>query len=452
MKKILIVDDEPNICLILENIFTDAGYTAETTSDGLLALEKIKRFLPEIVILDKNMPRMDGLSTLREIKKNYPCIVVIMITAHGDVSSAVEAMKLGAYDYIEKPFDNEKMLLLLERASKHFDLQAEVHNLRNAVNEKYSFSNMVGTSEVLKKVLERVSNVCGTDATVLITGESGTGKELIAKSIHYNSSRKNGAFIVVNCGAIPLQLMECELFGHEKGAFTDAKEMKIGKFEQANGGTFFMDEIGELPTEAQVKLLRVLEDRKITRLGGKKEIPVNIRLISATNNNLFEKVQNNTFRLDLFYRLNLFTIHVPPLRERLEDIPLLVDHFISKHNKALNTKITGFSKETLDILNRYSWLGNVRDLENAVQSAMIVCKSGKLQPEHLPIRLNYPQNDTQTKIKEQTETFTKSEPKSEKEIILKTLEKCKYNKTDTAKLLCISRKTLFNKIRRYGLG
>ena len=447
MKKILIVDDEANICLILESIFTDAGYRVETASDGLQALEKMKRFMPEVVVTDKNMPRMDGLTTLREIRKRHSDVVVVMITAHGDVSTAVEAMKQGAYDYIEKPFDNEKMLLLMERACEHYELQAEVRNLRKAVGEKYSFSSMVGNSEALKKVLERVSNVCETDATVLITGESGTGKELVARSIHYNSLRKKGPLITVNCGAIPLQLMESELFGHEKGAFTDAKELKIGKFEQANGGTLFMDEIGELPVDAQVKLLRVLEDRKITRLGGRKEIPVNIRLISATNNNLYERVQNNTFRLDLFYRLNLFTIHVPSLREREEDIPLLVDHFIRKHNEALHTKVAGCSGDALAALCVYSWPGNIRDLENAVQSAMIVCKTGIIQPQHLPMRMDILKNETKIK----NETKAEPEVETENERIVKALEYCKYSKTDAAKYLGVSRKTLFNKMKKYGL-
>ena len=442
MKKILIVDDEENIRMILENVFTDAGYRIETAGDGLQALKKMKRFAPEVVLLDKNMPRMDGLETLRKIKLQHPATVVVMFTAHGDVVSAVEAMKQGAYDYVEKPFDNDKMLLLMERAVEHFDLQAEVRNLREAVNGKYSFGNMVGNSEALKKALERVSSVCETDASVLITGESGTGKELIARSIHYNSPRKNGSLITVNCGAIPLQLMESELFGHEKGAFTDAKELKIGKFEQANGGTLFLDEIGELPLDAQVKLLRVLEDRKVTRLGGRKEIPVNIRLISATNKDLFELVQNNKFRLDLFYRLNIFSVHLPPLRERKEDIPMLVDHFIRKHNETLHSKVSGCSNKTLDALYACSWPGNIRDLENAVQSAMIVCKTGMLLPEHLPVRLN-------SLKKKETKTEDKTE--KEKEKIANALEQCKHSKTDTARFLGVSRKTLFNRMKKYGL-
>ncbi len=433
--RILIVDDEENIRMILENVFIDAGYQTETAKDGLQALEKVSRFRPEIVLLDKNMPRMDGMKALTEIKKNYPNTVIVMITAHGDVESAVEAMKSGAYDYVEKPFDNDKLLLLAERAGEHHRLQSEVTILRDAVNEKFSFKNIIGTSSSLKKVLDRVASVCETDASVLITGESGTGKELVARAIHFNSPRRNGPLVTVNCGAIPLQLMESELFGHEKGAFTDAKELKIGKFEQAKGGTLFLDEIGELPIDAQVKLLRVLEDKKITRLGGKKEISVDIRLISATNNNLYERVQNNTFRLDLFYRLNIFTVHMPPLREREEDIPLLVDHFIRKHNPALRTKVTGCTKEALAVLHSYSWPGNIRDLENAIQSAMIVCKTGKILPEHLPVRLSSsPSSDT------------------ERDKIVKALEQCKYNKSETAELLGISRKTLFNKMKKYGLS
>ncbi len=431
--KILIVDDEDNIRLILESVFVDAGHQVETAKDGLQALEKMKQFRAEVVLLDKNMPQMDGLKVLQQIKKFYPNTVVVMITAYGDVGSAVEAMKVGAYDYIEKPFDNDKMLLLIKRAGAHYKMQTEILSLRSVVAEKFSFKSIVGNSLALKKVLERVTNVCETDASVLITGESGTGKELIAKAIHFNSPRKNAPLITLNCGAIPLQLIESELFGHEKGAFTDAKELKIGKFEQAHGGTFFLDEIGELPMDAQVKLLRVLEDKKITRIGGKKEIFVNIRLISATNNNLYERVQNNTFRLDLFYRLNVFTVHLPPLREREEDIPLLVDYFIQKHNQALRTKVTGCSREATVALCAYLWPGNIRDLENAIQSAMIIRKVGKIQPDDLPIRLNY-----------------QREPECEK--IIKALEMCRYNKTDAAKVLRVSRKTLFNKMKKYGLN
>lgn len=432
--KLLIVDDEENIRLVLEDVFSEAGYQVETAINGLQAMEKIKGFQPEIILLDKNMPYMNGLDTLKRIKKNYPGIVVIMVTAYGDVASAVEAMKMGAYDYVEKPYDNDKLLLLLKRAGEHFHLQTEVFNLRNALNKKFSFENIVGNSQALDKVIKQASNVCGTDASVLIMGESGTGKELIARAIHYNSPRKNKPLITVNCGAIPLQLLESELFGHEKGAFTDAKDLKIGKFEQAQGGTIFLDEIGELPLDAQVKLLRVLEDKKISRIGGKKEIEVDTRLISATNNDLFERVQNNTFRLDLFYRINVFVIQLPPLRERSEDILLLTDHFIRKHNKLLHTKVTGCSKETLSVLQTYSWPGNIRDLENVIQSALIVCKTGKILPEHLPDRLDFEKG------------------KSEKEVILKSLEQCKYSKTDTASFLGISRKTLFNKMKKYGLN
>jgi DNA-binding NtrC family response regulator len=447
MKKILIVDDEENIRLILGSVFTDAGYSVETADDGLQALDRMKRFAPEVVLLDKNMPRMDGLAALREIRLRHPAAVVVLITAHGDVGSAVEAMKQGAYDYVEKPFDNDRILLLAERAAKHYELQAEVRNLREAVGEKYSFKSMVGNSKALKTVIDRISSVCGTDASVLITGESGTGKELVAKAIHYNSPRRNSPLVTVNCGAIPLQLMESELFGHEKGAFTDARELKTGKFEQAAGGTLFLDEIGELPVDAQVKLLRVLEDRKVTRLGGKKEIPVNIRLVSATNKNLHELVQSNTFRLDLFYRLNLFTVNMPPLRDRREDIPMLADHFIRKHNEALHTRVAGCTAGTLAALCGYSWPGNIRDLENAVQSAMIVCKTGILQPEHLPVRIN----GQKSEVVSAGTVISTDAGEPERDRIVNALELCRHNRTDTAKLLGISRKTLFNRMKKYGV-
>jgi len=294
--------------------------------------------------------------------------------------------------------------------------------------------------------------VSDTDATVLIMGESGTGKELIAQAIHFNSQRKNKPVIAVNCGAIPGQLIESELFGYEKGAFTDAKETQIGKFEQANEGTLFLDEIGELPLEAQVKLLRVLEDRKVHRIGGKKSIPLNIRLISATNRELEERVQKGAFRLDLYYRLNVFTIILPPLRERKEDIPLLTDYFIRKYNQKLNVRVTGYSPDCIKMLVDYHWPGNIRDLENAVQSAMILAKTGNILPNHLPIRLHYPNIFEKAPLPGNTlGNMSEVSSMAEKEAIINTLSQCKFNRTSAAKELNISRKTLFNKMKKYGL-
>lgn len=451
--KILVVDDEENIRLILKSILTDEGYTVETARDGADALDRMERFRPHIVLMDKNMPRMSGIPALVEIKKSYPETIVVIITAHGDVTSAVEAMKCGAYDYIEKPFDNDHVLQLLKRADSHYRLRTEVDTFRQSTREKRSFPEIIGESTALKQVLDHVSSVCETNATVLITGESGTGKELIAKAIHHHSPRRHKPLVTVNCGAIPLQLIESELFGHEKGAFTDAKETKIGKFELADGGTLFLDEIGELSLDAQVKLLRVLEDKKIMRVGGHREIPVDIRLVSATNRNLQQKVEEGQFRLDLYYRLNIFTILLPPLRERKEDIPPLVEFFIRKHNPVLQTQVTGCSPEVYGALTAYPWPGNIRDLDNAVQSAMILAKKGDIQMKHLPLRVHYrkPEQEDPEPAAAPVLNMNDMIMHNEREMILKILEKCKYNRTKTAQALGISRKTLFNKMQKYGL-
>ena len=451
--KILIVDDEENIRNVLKHLFQDAGYVVLTADDGLKAQQIVNKFQPDIVLLDKNMPKLDGMQVLKTLKEKHPHIIVIMITAFGEVSSAVEAIKIGAYDYLEKPFDNEKILLLIKRALEHLKLTSEIQVLRKTVDNHYSFENIIGISAKIKQVLESVKCVSETDATVLITGESGTGKELIAQAIHFNSNRKKANLVTVNCGAIPLTLIENELFGHEKGAYTDAREMQAGKFEQANEGTLFLDEIGELPLDAQVKLLRVLEDRKINRIGGKKAISVNIRLISATNRNLEEKIQIGAFRLDLFYRLNIFTIFIPPLRERKDDIPLLADHFIRKYNQKLNGRIEGLSIEATEMLLGYHWPGNIRDLENAIQSAMIVAKSGLLLPNHLPVRLQYPDIYDKALASGTNVNGNINEVSAlvEKEALFEALKHCKYNRTNTAKHLNISRKTLFNKMKKYGL-
>ena len=328
--KILIVDDEEKIRKILSRILADEDYNAKAIENGQRALTVLQTFQPDVILMDQNMPGLNGIETMLKIKEKFPLIPVIIITAFGEVSLAVEAIKKGAYDYLEKPFDNDKLLLLIKRALQHSKLTNEISNLRNKISTDKSFEQIIATSEKMKKVIIQAQCVADTNTSVLIQGESGVGKEVIANAIHKASRRKDSPMVAINCGAIPPNLIESELFGHEKGAFTDAKECKPGKFEQANGGTFFLDELGELPLDAQVKLLRVLEDGKITRVGGTKPIQVDVRVISATNNNLEEKIRTGTFRLDLFYRLNIFSITIPPLRERKEDIPLLVEHFIRK--------------------------------------------------------------------------------------------------------------------------
>ncbi len=453
-QKILIVDDEQKIRLILTQILKDEGFTVQDVGSGKSAIENVDNLLPDLILMDQNMPGMNGIETMEEIKSRHPEITIIILTAFGSIPLAVEAIKKGAYDYIAKPFDNDELLLLIQRALEHRRLTEEVSHLKKQLQEKYSFKNILGVNPKMQKVFEQINRVCATDATVLIQGESGTGKELIMKAIHFHSHRKDKPLVTVNCGAIPINLLESEFFGHEKGAFTDAKERKIGKFEQAQGGTIFLDEVGELPLDAQVKLLRVLDDRKVTRIGGTEAIPLNVRVITATNKNLAEEVKKGTFRLDLFYRLNIVTINVPPLRERKQDLPLLVEHFIEKYNKRLGMAVKSVSKSAMSYLQDYAWPGNVRDLENAIQSAMILVPDDTIRAEDLPLRLRgYPEITGETEVgnrglEDQVRDITS---KIEKELIVKALDKCHQNKTNTADYLRISRKTLFNKMKQYGL-
>ena len=449
--KILIADDEPGIRRMLCILLEEAGYEVKAVENGKEAVDALLQFQPDLVLLDQQMPVMTGVEALERIKSLNPNQIVVFITAFGSISLAVDAVKKGAYDFIEKPFDNDKLILTVNRAIEHHRLKKEITVLQKRLSA--TRQTIVGESSVLKQLLAQINRVAKTDVTVLICGESGTGKELIAKILHENSSRFEKPFVAVNCGAIPLSLMESELFGHEKGAFTDAKESHAGIFEQANGGTLFLDEIGELHIDAQVKLLRILEDRKVIRIGSKKAIPIDVRIVAATNRNLEEEVLKGRFRLDLLYRLNVFTVQIPPLRERKKDIPLLVDFFINRYNQLLNMKIRSISKEAMDYIQTYDWPGNIRDLENAIQSAMILSPDGIIRSEHLPIRVKGYTQGTLLSANETAENGIKEvNAQVERELILEALKKNNYNRTLTASALNISRKTLFNKMRRHGLG
>jgi DNA-binding NtrC family response regulator len=452
--RVLIVDDEDKIRKVLTRLLEDEDYHVKSVENGQKAVSILVSYKPDIILMDQNMPGLNGIDALVSIKEKYPSITVIIITAHGEVSIAVDAIKKGAYDYLEKPFDNDKLLLLIKRATDHQRLTVEISDLKRKLSEQKSFEFIISSTEKMKKVIEQAKCVADTDTTVLIQGESGVGKEVIANAIHQSSLRNEGPFVAVNCGAIPLSLIESELFGHEKGSFTDAKERKIGKFEQAKGGTLFLDELGELPLDAQVKLLRVLEEKKITRIGGIKPVSVDVRILSATNKNLEERVQKGSFRLDLYYRLNIFPIHIPPLRERREDIPLFIEHFINKYNSELGLHVKNMSKRAVDQLLNYSWPGNIRDLQNAIQSAMILCREGTITSEFLPMRIKgFPVIDG-TKLEFDSgldENLKSLNLKLEKELIIEALNKCNYNRTETANLLKISRKTLFNKMKHYNL-
>jgi len=451
--RILIADDETKIRKVISLLLKDEGYEVLAVDNGLDAVREAERYNPDLVLLDQQMPGLTGTEALKEIKSRRPNQVVIIITAHGSISLAVNTIKDGAYDFIEKPFDNDHLLLTVKRALEYGKISGELTQLKNQISENYSFGQIVGNSAKLQQVLAQVRKVASTSATVLVTGESGVGKELVSRAVHNFSPRAEKPMITVNCGAIPLTLIESELFGHEKGAFTDAREMHRGSFEQADGGTLFLDEIGELPLDAQVKLLRALENRTINRLGGKKPVSVDVRIIAATNRNLEEKVRQGTFRLDLLYRLNIFTIHVPSLRERRSDIPQLTDYFIAKYNKTLGLNITDITREAISKLTQYEWPGNIRDLENAVQSAMILAQDGIINVDHLPMRIKgYPSSIEAVLMNEnETSKIKEANALTEKSLIEQTLQQYNHNRTLVAKALNISRKTLFNKMKKYGL-
>ncbi|MBT3241814.1 MAG: sigma-54-dependent Fis family transcriptional regulator [Bacteroidetes bacterium] len=453
-QKILIVDDEARIRKIFAKILEDEGYVVSTVDNAERAIAQLDKIKPFIILMDQNMPGMNGIEAMKHIHVKYPDIAIIIITAYGEISLAVKAVKEGAYDYIEKPVDNDKLVLLINRAKEHFRVRHELKTLKQKISDKNYLSRIVAESEKMNQVIEQVKSVGDTYATVLIQGESGTGKDLIANAIHHYGERQGKPFISVNCGAIPITLIESELFGHTKGAFTDAREAKQGKFVQAHNGSLFLDEIAELPLDAQVKLLRVLEEKKIFPLGGGRAIPIDVRIIAATNNNLENKVQKGEFRLDLLYRLNIFTINIPPLRERREDIPILVDVFLNQYNEQFGLAVNNISKEALENILGYSWPGNIRDLQNALQSAMILSKKGTITMEHLPLRIKgYDQSiRPELSLVEGLERNMKQvSTKAEKEIILEALKECRFNRTRTADFLKISRKTLFNKMKQYNI-
>jgi DNA-binding NtrC family response regulator len=450
--RILIADDEAKIRRVMAMLLRDEGYEVVTVGDGAAAVREAEQFQPDLVLLDQQMPEMTGLEALKTIRQLTPAAVIIIITAHGSIALAVNAIKVGAYDFIEKPFDNDSLLATVRRAIDFGRRSVELNpSNRTVVEPKYD--KIVGSSFKLQQVVAQVQKVAATSATVLILGESGVGKELIARAVHRLSPRSDKRLVTLNCGAIPLSLVESELFGHEKGAFTDAKEVHEGVFEQANGGTLFLDEIAELPVEAQVKLLRVIETRTVTRLGGKRTIAVDIRIVAATNRNLEERVRQGLFRLDLLYRLNVFTVTIPPLRERREDIPALTAHFISKYNSTLGVNIIGVTPQALRQMIRYEWPGNIRDLENAVQSAMILSQDGMIDIEQLPARITGDMvlYDPSLSTDGGTSLIRKTGSTAERALIEETLRRCDYNRTLTAEALKISRKTLFNKMKKYGL-
>ncbi|MDD5434318.1 MAG: sigma-54 dependent transcriptional regulator [Nitrospira sp.] len=450
---ILIIDDEPLMRISISDAMREEGYNIHSAASGNEGLRAIRDNFYDVIITDLRLPEVDGLQILKACKQYTPKSKILMITAYGSVETAVEAMKQGAYDYVTKPFSMDELIILVKRLMTLRELEDENVYLKQRIEEKYDFSGIVGRSERMLEVFEKIKVVAPTDTTVLITGESGTGKELVASAIHYNSPRKDEAFIKVSCAALPETLLEAELFGHEKGAFTGAIKQKKGRFELAHKGTLFLDEIGEITQTVQVKLLRVLQEREFERLGGTDTIEVDVRIICATQRDLKKEVQKGSFREDLYYRLNVVPLFMPPLRERKEDILLLADHFLKSFSEQMKRPVKELSVEVKELLLRHSYPGNVRELENAMKRALTLCRVGVIQPTDLPEDICRWQDEGGDIVSQlqHSEPLSNAVSLFEKQYIMKVLEETKGSKTLAAKLLGISRKTLWEKCKVYGL-
>jgi two-component system, NtrC family, response regulator AtoC len=451
-KRILIVDDEESFRHMLSVILIKEGYEVETASNGEEGLRKAAASPFDQILCDIRMPRMDGLGFLGEIKKSGIEATIIVMSAYGTADTAIEAMKLGAYDYVSKPFKPDEIILTLRKAEEREQLRRENQLLREEVAKEYSFENIVSKNEQMQKIFEVIKKVSHYKSTVLITGESGTGKELVARALHYNSNRAQNPFVAVNCGAIPENLLESELFGHAKGAFTDAIRTKKGLFEEADGGTLFLDEIGELPGQLQVKLLRVLQDGQIRRIGESKSIQIDVRIVAATVKDLQKEVNEGRFREDLFYRLNVLPLHIPPLRERKEDIPLLIHHFIGKYNQAMNKNVAGVDHRAMETLIGYKWYGNVRELENTIERAIVLSEKNHIGLDNLPAEIqNFKEDILIETLPDEEYSIKKASKSLELNLIQKALRKTKGNHTHAARLLEISHRALLYKIKEYGI-
>ncbi len=436
---ILVVDDEESQRTLLAGFLEKKDYTVATAASGKEAIEKNRTIGFDLTILDLKMPEIDGIETMAKMKEIDPETYFIILTGYGTVESAVEAMKLGAYDYLSKPVNLDELELMIERVHEEQTVHRELEVLREEIEEKFEAESFVAESPKMKEVLSLISRVAKSDSTILIHGESGTGKELVARLIHHVSNRRNNRFIPISCAALPETLLESELFGYERGAFSGAEKRKIGKFELAHKGTLFLDEIGDLPLSTQVKLLRVLQEFTFERLGSNMPITVDVRLISATNQELTKKISDGTFREDLYYRLNVISIELPPLRERKEDIKPLVEHFIDKFCGRDKTKIRGISRDALDKILRYDWPGNIRELENVIERAAVLCRSSLIESRDVPLKA-----DIDRKMYD-----AESLNEVEKEHIRMILKKTGWNLSEAAKKLGIHRNTLRLKIKEY---
>ncbi len=440
---ILVVDDEPSIRESLGGWLKRAGYQVDTAADGFTALAKSQQTHYDIMLIDVKMPEMDGLTLLKKLKENDTDTAILMMTAHGDIQDAVQAIKAGAYDYLLKPFELEELSFTIEKLVQMQSLAMENLILKDRLATISRFENLVGQSPVMLKLFETIVEVAQTDATVLITGETGTGKELVARAIHAQSPRCYAPFIAINCGAFTEHLLESELFGHEKGAFTDAKYTKKGRLEMANGGTLFLDEVGDISMKMQIDLLRVLETHEFTRVGGTSTLKSDFRVIAATNQDLQEAIRRKTFRQDLYYRLNVVHIQVPPLRERVEDIPLLAQHFLRRYAAETKKKIDSIEKRALEAMKQYPWPGNVRELENAIERAVVVGKGRQIKLADLPFI---------AAAGEPAEYGDLSLEEMERQHIARVLASKGSNLSKVARVLRINRSTLYEKIKKYGLS
>ncbi len=458
MNSILIVEDKESMAEMLKETLESEGYTVISAKDGAEGMTYLKEKKIDLVLTDLKLPDSDGIDILRVSKEENQFRPVIIMTAYGSIEKAVEAMKLGAFDFITKPFDTDYLLMLINRAIETQRLVTENILLKEEFASKLGLPTIIGKSQGIVNVAQIVQKVAPTKTTVLLLGESGTGKELFARAIHNLSNRKNYPFVPINCAAIPRELLESELFGHEKGAFTGADSKKIGKFELADRGTIFLDEIGDMDIALQSKLLRAIEIGEIERVGAVKPIKVDVRIIAASNKDLEKSVQEKTFREDLYYRLNVFPIKIPPLRERKEDIPLLVDYFINKYCVEIKTKVKNISKEALDLLMNYNWKGNVRELENAIERAVILCDGEVIDAEHFGLD-QYMSNKFESESLEGVFTSASTLESVAKEAlkeaetkrIIEVLRETKGNKTKAAEILKVSYKTLLTKIKEYGI-
>jgi DNA-binding NtrC family response regulator len=451
---ILVIDDVLSVRQSLQEILGVEGYEVETAPDGESGLERVKDQPFDLVLTDLALPGLGGMDILKYLVRHQPECSCIIITGYGTIQNSVAAMRLGAYDYLCKPVDPQELRLVVARALDHRRLKRENLQLKKQLHKRYGFANIVGNSEAITQVFELIKKVADTDSTVLVLGESGTGKELINRAIHYNSLRREGPLIPVNCAAIPEELLESELFGHERGAFTHAIRTRIGRFEQASGGTIFLDEIADMSPSLQVKILRVLQDRSFERIGGVKTIKVDIRVIAATNQNLEEMVRQNRFREDLYYRLNVIPIRVPPLRDRVADIPLLVQHFLHEFSRKKKKPIKRLSPQALDLLLRYPWPGNIRELENLMERLVILSEGEEVQVAELPERFRAKTAAPPVKpqeIPEQGIHLTAAVQEFERDLILKALDRSNWVKSRAAQLLHLNRTTLLEKMKKQNI-